>query len=65
MTNKGRNGQLKGEKHINAKLTENQVLEIRKLYPTGNYTQRQLARLFNVNQQTIYQIINRKIWNHL
>lgn len=48
-----------------SKLTQEQVLEIRKLYATGNYTQRQLADMFNVDQTLISQIVNRKIWKHI
>ena len=56
---------LKGSKHGMAKLTEDQVLEIRKLYATGDYTQTALAKMFGVSQDLISRIVNRKIWVHI
>lgn len=60
---KGRSA--KGEKMASAKLTENKVLNIRKMYAAGNIKQKTLARLFDINFRTISQIINRKLWNHI
>jgi len=56
---------LKGSKVGNSKLTESQVLEIRKLYATGDYYQKDLAKIFNVGQTLISFIVNRKIWQHI
>ena len=36
--------------------------EIKKLYATGNYTQKELAEKFNVTQDHISRVINNKIW---
>lgn len=47
-----------------SKLTEDQVLEIRKLGVKG-YGMRELGRIFNVNHKTISAIIKRKTWNHI
>ena len=55
----------KGSKNGKSKLTENQVLEIRRLYSTGEYTQRALGKIFGVTPQLIELIINRKIWRHI
>ena len=44
------------------KLYLEKVNEIRKLYATGNYTQKELAEKFNVSQTLISQIILNKIW---
>ena len=55
-------------KHLslhNSKLTEQQVLEIRADWATGKYTQKQLAKKYDVCQQLISQIVNRKIWKHI
>ena len=49
----------RGEKHGRAKLTNEQVLEIRR---RSNETQRSLAREFGVAQTTIKDIIHRKTW---
>lgn len=51
----------RGEAHSNAKLTEEQVREIR-----GNTaTQRELARIYGVHQATISYVCQRKTWNQV
>lgn len=55
----------RGESQYLAKLTEEQVIKIRELYATGNYTQQELANKFNVLQCTISDIINNKTWKHI
>lgn len=55
----------KGESNSSAKLKEKDVLKIRKLYKIGNYTQQQLANIFNIRQQNISKIINRLKWKHI
>ena len=55
----------KGSKHVNSKLTEEQVLEIRNLYKTGEISQRVLAKIFGVDNSLISYIINRKTWTHI
>ena len=47
------------------KLTESQVLEIRKQYKSGNVTHSQLAKRYNVNERTIGRIITREYWKHI
>ena len=64
LSNKGKIGQ-RGEKHKNSKLKEWQVLEIRAKYATGNYSQRQLAKEYNVSQTTIFFILNKKAWKYI
>ena len=44
------------------KLTEQQVLEIREKYKSGNYTHRQLSKMYNVVHSVIGNIINKKLW---
>jgi len=46
----------------NNKLTISKVKEIRKLYRTGNFTQRKLGKLYGINQTTIGKIIRNKNW---
>jgi hypothetical protein len=53
-----------GSKAGSSKLTEAQVLEIRKLGSKG-YSMRELGRIFNVDHKTISAIIKRKTWNHI
>jgi hypothetical protein len=55
----------KGVSHGSAKLTEDQVREIRRLYATGVFTQQELALRFGVDQRTVSEIIRRKIWKHV
>jgi len=55
----------KGEKHGQAKLSEDQVLKIRRLYKTGDYTYRALGKIFDVAHSHIRNIINRKTWTHI
>ena len=52
----------RGEKSVNAKLTEAQVLDIRS---RSNQLLKELATEFNVCIQTIWDIKNRKSWKHL
>src|SRR3990167_6238934 len=43
-------------------MTKKIVDEIRALYKTGNYKQRELVKMFNLHKATISAIINNKIW---
>lgn len=54
-----------GRKSGNGKLTIEQVLEIRKLYSTGDYTKTKLGEMFEVHSATIGKIINRKRFSWL
>lgn len=56
---------VKGKNHPNAKLTESDVKIIRELYKTGQYSQRALARRFNVAAPTILFIVHRRTWLHV
>lgn len=49
---------LAGERHPGAKLTVPFVREIRRLYGSGNFTQRELAEQFGVSPSTISSIVN-------
>lgn len=48
-----------------AKLTEDQVIEIRRRYAAGGVLQRDLAAEFGVLRQEISRIVNRVRWQHL
>lgn len=54
-----------GEGNPNAKLTEVDVIDIRKLYSTGKFTQRHLSKTFSVHPLTIGKIIRRETWKHI
>lgn len=55
----------RGEASSNASLTRREVIEIRKLWPTGKYLQRELAEMFGVTHQTISRIVRRETWQHV
>ena len=68
--NKGRNAavvspetQPFGERHGLAVLTEEKVINIRKLY--GQYTYDQLAEQFGCSPATICQVVRRVTWTHI
>jgi len=65
--NKGHStgGKLKGEDCPAHKYTKKDVIEIRSLYNTGQYSQRDLARKFNISRPTIKNMVNRDTWKHI
>ena len=71
--NQGRNGCLRGIPNpkvsgINAglhKLTDSEVIEMREKWAVGNITQQQLADKYGVSNQTVSQIVNRKMWKYI
>lgn len=48
-----------------AKLTEEKVLEIRKIYIKRRFLIKDIAKIYNVSKTTINLIINRKRWTHI
>ena len=54
-----------GEKNINAKLTEKEVIEIRQLYATGEYTHEKLSEQFGVSRVMIGYIVKGRNWKHV
>ena len=63
MVTKGRSQ--RGEKHYDARLTEAQVLDIRRLHNNGTGAQRDIAQRFGVSQTLVSWIIRRKAWKHV
>lgn len=51
-----------GEKHINAKLTQAQVVEMRRLWSTGEYSKSKIARMFSVHCSTASDAIEGRTW---
>lgn len=47
-----------------SKLSEKDVLEIRKIYQKGT-TQQKIADKFNIARNTVSMIVNRKCWTHI
>lgn len=52
-----------GRQH--GKLSTDEVLEIRRLYATGEYTKVKLGKMFKVKDTTIYRIINHQTFSWL
>ncbi len=54
-----------GEKNGQAKFKECEVLEIRRLYSTDQFSQRLLAKMFKTGKTSISHIVKREIWKHI
>lgn len=52
-----------GENNPSAKLSKEDVIEIRRLYETGKYSQMELSRMYGLNPTYAHSIIRRKKWN--
>jgi|TARA_R110000764_G_scaffold11470_2_gene34407 hypothetical protein len=66
MADRGAAGrQAKGVSQGLAKLTEENVIEIRRRYAEGGVTQRKLADEFGVSRRSVYRVVLRKTWAHV
>jgi hypothetical protein len=54
-----------GEQNPASVLTEEQVLEIRRLYATGGYTKRDIAQAFGISATHAVALIHGDSWGHL
>lgn len=54
-----------GMKHGRSKLSDKDILQIRKLYSTNKYTLASLGRKYKVSYQHIKRIVSNKQWNHI
>ena len=55
----------KGEEHPRSKLTEIDVIEIRRLYTNTDLSQKKIGDMYGICQQVICEIINKKLWKHV
>jgi len=55
----------RGERQAQAKLTENQVREIRALYAAGTHSYSALKKQFGMGQSAIASIVRRQTWKHI
>jgi len=55
----------RGETHSQARLSKDDVLKIRALALTNQYTYQQIADMFDISQQHCTNIIIRKRWKHI
>lgn len=51
-----------GERNGGAKITDVERAEIRRLYATGRYTQRELGKQFGISQAQVQRIVNAPTW---
>jgi hypothetical protein len=65
MIQKGRGNKARGENGGASKLTEIDVVTIRKRYAAGGISQRQLAKEYNITRNTLFCIVSNKTWNWL
>jgi len=65
MVSKGRAWYPVGELSGNAKLTTQQVIQIRHLHASGAITQREIAKMFSVGFRAINKIVLRRRWKHV
>ncbi len=55
---------VRGEQAGNAKLTEQDVCEIRRQYQSGKF-QKDIGAEFDIKQDHVSRIVNRKVWKHI
>lgn len=65
MAKKGRHHRLCGEQKKQHKLTEKQVIDIRRRYAAGGVYQRELGEEYGVHDSVICLIVNGKSWKHV
>lgn len=54
-----------GEAHSQARLSDEDVIEMRRRYSFGGVTQRQLALAYGVSDNHVSAILTRRLWRHL
>lgn len=55
----------RGERHPSSKLTADAVQEIRRLYATGDWSQKRLGVRFGVSEFNVSCVVRRTIWAHI
>lgn len=55
----------RGETLKNSKLKNQDVIDIRNMYATGNYTMENLATKYSITSSAVSNIISRKYWKHI
>lgn len=65
MQDKAQKGKSNGELNNYSKLVTQEVLDIRMLYSTGEYSQQRLGDMYNVSRTCIKKIVQRKTWRHI
>lgn len=62
---RGRSNSVRGVHAGLAKLTDVKVREIRYLWSTGDFLQRDIAKMYGVSASAIGQVVVRKSWKHV
>src|SRR3546814_50336 len=65
MARKGRAAGRRGQENVKAKLTEDQVREIRVRYAAEGIYQKDLAEQYGVQQAVVGKIVLRQLWKHV
>jgi len=65
MQEKGRGVYSHGESHKNAKLTDEKVREIRKMYREGRKTYKRIGEMYGVSDHAIEEVVTRRTWKHV
>lgn len=55
----------RGSENVTAKLNEEDVISIRKMYKTKEYTYLKLAEIYGISRSNIKSILNRNTWKHI
>lgn len=56
---------VRGEKNVNAKLTEEDILEIRRIRKEENLSFEKIGRIFGVTGANVKYIVHRQTWKHI
>ena len=62
---KGRGNQPRGSKNANAKLTERDVVEVRRLRNEEHLTLKEIGNRFGITEAAVSAIVRRKLWKHV
>lgn len=55
----------RGENNVNSKLTNYDVIAIKKMKFDLNFSQKKIGEVFNISQGHVSSIVNSKRWNHV
>jgi len=55
----------RGENSYQSKLTEQDVRMIIYMYQTGEFSQREIAAIYNVDPKTVFYIVHKITWKHI
>ena len=61
---RGRQKTKRGSEHKLAKITEQDSIDIRKLHLVDGIGQRQVARIYNISQRKVLDIVKNRSWKH-